>query len=128
MAILLRPLILNVDVFHNIDISLMNKMTRIRAIIVLILGLLALSMGLKAQNVVLKGKTFVQQVDSAKSKAIKTDYVYIDKENNTYPVYLSKNGKAYIIRTSKKTGKEYKQYLPKVTEMFNQMKSDGKSK
>lgn len=127
MAILLCPLILNVDVFHNIDISLMNKMTRIRAIIVLILGFIALSIGMKAQSVQLKGKTFYAVKDSSsKSQSVKTDYVYVDKESNTYPVYLSKNGKAYIIRTSKKTGKEYKQYLPKVTEMFNQMKSDGK--
>ena len=28
-----------------------------------------------------------------------------------YPIYVSKNGKYYVIRTSKKTGKEYKQYL-----------------
>lgn len=100
--------------------------TRIRAIIVLILGFIALSMGMKAQSVQLKGKTFYAVKDSSsKNQSVKTDYVYVDKEGNTHPVYLSKNGKAYIIRTSKKTGKEYKQYLPKITEMFNQMKSDG---
>lgn len=102
----------------------MNKWTRIRAIIVLILGFIALSMGMYAQNVTLKGKTFIASKDSSsKSQSIKTDYVYLDKDNNTYSVYLSKNGKAYIIRKSKKTGKEYRKYLPEVTKMFEEMKN-----
>lgn len=28
-----------------------------------------------------------------------------------YPVYISKNGAYYVVRISKKSGKEYKQYL-----------------
>ena len=32
-------------------------------------------------------------------------------DGNEYSIYVTKNGKYYIIRTSKKTGNEYKQYL-----------------
>lgn len=41
-----------------------------------------------------------------------TPYFYeIDGVN--YPIYRSSNGSFYIKRISKKTGKEYKTYLPK---------------
>lgn len=33
------------------------------------------------------------------------------KDGTRYPVYLSATGRYYIVRTSKKTGKQYKQYL-----------------
>ena len=68
-------------------------------------------------NVKLEGNTF--SVEQVESKDTKTKYTYKDKKGNIYPIYLSKRGKAYIIRTSKKTGKEYKQYLPEVTKQLN---------
>lgn len=39
--------------------------------------------------------------------------VYKDKEGKTYTVYVGARGGKYILKTSKKTGKEYKYYLPK---------------
>lgn len=76
----------------------------------------------KAQNVVRKDKkTFVELTDSTKKQAPKvqeTDMIYVDKNKNAYPIYLSSNGKAFILMTSKKTGKQYRKYLPKVTEML----------
>lgn len=39
-----------------------------------------------------------------------TGKTYTDSKGNVYPVYESKNGKLYVIRTSK-TGTQYKQYL-----------------
>ncbi len=39
-----------------------------------------------------------------------TGKTFTDSKGNTYPVYLSKNGKLYVIRTSK-SGNEYRQYL-----------------
>lgn len=33
------------------------------------------------------------------------------KEGETLPVYLSKNGKPFVIRNSKKTGNPYRSYL-----------------
>lgn len=40
-----------------------------------------------------------------------TKDIYVDKEGNKYPVYQSAKGKLYILRVSKKSGKEYKYYL-----------------
>lgn len=66
-----------------------------------------------AQNpntIVVKDKTYsVQQNKTAAD--IKTDYLYEVKEGETYPIYISKTGKAYIFKVSKKTGSEYKYYL-----------------
>lgn len=94
----------------------MHKSTRIFAIIVLMLGFLAISNGLTAQNVKLEGNTFVQQSSNADS--VSTGYYYQDSQGFKYPVFLSSKGKAYCWLKSKKTGKTYKRYLPKITEIL----------
>lgn len=79
------------------------------------------SLSTMAQSIKRVGNTFVEQVDSSKkqkSEAKKTDMVYIDKKGTSYTIYLSSTGKAFIKKVSKKTGKEYRQYLPKVTEQL----------
>jgi hypothetical protein len=48
---------------------------------------------------------------SIKVEDKKTDKLYIDDKGESYPVYLNSKSKPYIIRKSKKTGKEYKSYL-----------------
>lgn len=65
------------------------------------------------------GKTF-KQVQSEKAikkgaEPLATGYTWEDSKGVKYPIYISNGGKgsAYIIRVSKKTGKEYKQYLGK---------------
>lgn len=59
-----------------------------------------------------EGNTFkVEQ--TTKESDTKTQYTWIDKDGNVYPVFITKRGACYIFRTSKKTGKKYKQYLPK---------------
>ncbi len=50
---------------------------------------------------------------SSKSNNTQTKYTWEDKQGNKYPIYITKRGACYVIRVSKKTGKEYKQYLPK---------------
>lgn len=81
----------------------------------------------EAQNCVLRGKTF-EQVDtqSTKSKDMgtKTAYTYKAKDGKEYPIYTSKQGKAFIWRVSKKTGKQYKQYLPEVTKQLQTQKKN----
>lgn len=47
---------------------------------------------------------------------VQTPYTWKDKDGKTYPIYISKKGACYIKRISKKTGKEYKYYLPKETQ------------
>ena len=52
----------------------------------------------------------------AKQSVVNTDSTTNDTytiNNVKYPVYKSKNGAFYIWKTSKKTGKKYKYYLPK---------------
>lgn len=73
---------------------------------------------IEAQNVKREGKCFVQMSTGLKKGAKKTEYTYKTKDGKTYPIWVSANGKAYIVRTSKKTGKEYKQYLPEVTKQL----------
>jgi hypothetical protein len=36
---------------------------------------------------------------------------YTDSKGKKYPVYVSKTGKMFVLRTSAKSGKEYRQYL-----------------
>lgn len=68
-----------------------------------------------AQNVVLRGDTFVC-VDSVKSKhPTMTKYFYLTKDGDKYPIYATANGKCFVIKTSKKTGKSYRQYLPDIS-------------
>jgi len=76
---------------------------------------------LKAQSVKREGKVFVEQEtkQNPASNARKTEYTFKAKDGKVYPIYVSKNGKAFIIRVSKKSGKEYRQYLPEVTEQLN---------
>lgn len=53
-------------------------------------------------QVVLNGTSKVEKTDK------KTIYTY---EKDT--IYISKKGSPYVWKTSKKTGKKYKKYLPK---------------
>ena len=76
----------------------------------------------RAQNVTRKGNVFVQ--DSSKSpikkdSATLTKYFYMASDGTKYPIYMSSTGKCFILRTSTKTGKQYKQYLPEVTKQLN---------
>ena len=83
----------------------------------------------RAQNVVQNGKTFiVQESDSSsKGKATKTEYTYQDK-TGIYPIYLSANGSAFIFKVSKKSGKEYRKYLPEVTKKLGTKKDKNNAK
>lgn len=74
---------------------------------------LILSMTMNAQEkptYKVVGKEIVK-VEQPKQKAKKTELTYTIKDS-VYPVYETFKGGYYIIRKSKKTGNEYKQYLP----------------
>lgn len=64
-----------------------------------------------SQDVIKEGKTF--KVQTTQVKEIQTDYTWEDNKGNKYPIFISKKGACYIKKISLKTGKEYKQYLPK---------------
>lgn len=82
--------------------------------------LFSLNMGIQAQSVQRHGDNFTQ-ISSVKQsgKETKTKYTYTDSKGTVYPVYLSSTGKAFIKKVSKKTGKEYKQYLPEIGKQIN---------
>jgi len=82
-----------------------------------------------------EGKTFVQTSKAQASNGDQaTAYVWRDSKGNEYPIILhtytrgEKKGRttAYVVRTSGKTGKEYKYYLPDgesiATEILNESK------
>ena len=67
-----------------------------------------------AQNYTQKGTTFIENTSNSASKrdkSIETMYTWQDKEGKSYKIYLSKNGRAYVKVTSKKTGNQYNKYL-----------------
>ena len=69
-----------------------------------------------AQNYTQKGTTFIENTSNSASKrgkSIETIYTWQDKEGKSYKIYLSKNGRAFVKVTSKKTGNEYNKYLDK---------------
>lgn len=47
----------------------------------------------------------------AKAENKATDKIFITADGEKHPVYLNSKNKPYILRKSKKTGKEYKSYL-----------------
>lgn len=61
------------------------------------------------------GNTF-EVTQTTSQSDVKTPYTWKDKDGKIYPIYISKKGACYIKRISKKTGKEYKYYLPKETQ------------
>ena len=69
-----------------------------------------------AQNYTQKGTTFIENTSNSASKrgkSIETKYTWQDKEGKSHKIYLSKNGRAFVKVTSKKTGNEYNKYLDK---------------
>ena len=80
-----------------------------KIILCLLLALFCITISAEVKR---EGNTFkVEQ--TTKESDTKTEYTWVDKDRNVYPVFITKKGACYIFRTSKKTGKEYKQYLPK---------------
>lgn len=70
-------------------------------------------LGIIANAQVKEGNTFKQIKEKTEVIEQKTSFEYEDSKGNKYPIYKSKRGSFYVVKTSKKTGKEYKYYLPK---------------
>lgn len=93
-----------------------------KKLIIAAIMLFSLNVGVQAQSVVKSGNNFTQVSNKgvkSGGKETKTKYTYTDSKGNVYPVYLSSTGKAFIKRVSKKTGKEYKQYMPEIGKQIN---------
>lgn len=90
-----------------------------KKIIICIIMMLALSVNAQAQSVNKQGNTFTQVSNKKSGKETKTIFTYKDSKGVEYPIYLSASGKAFIKKVSKKSGKEYKQYLPEIGKQIN---------
>lgn len=85
-----------------------------RTLLILCLILLG-GIAVNAQTVVRNGNVFMQVSKKKQKEAFKTTpYTYVASDGTKYPIYISGNGKYFIIRKSAKTGKEYRQYLPNI--------------
>lgn len=107
-------------------------------IIILLTILLSLiSLPTFAQSYKIEGKEIVQQKSkSSSSNDVKTDYIYKDSKGNTYPIYLHKYTKGdnigkhtcYVIKTSQKTSKNYKYYIPDGIKMAEEILKEQSNK
>jgi hypothetical protein len=52
------------------------------------------------------------QVSKSKEAPVKTGHWYKDSKGRKYDVYMNAKGRLFVIKTSAKTGKEYRYYLP----------------
>ena len=78
-------------------------------IIYILLALFSININAEVKRV---NDTFKVE-NTTKESDTKTKFTWEDKQGNKYPIYITKRGSCYIVRISKKTNKEYKQYLPK---------------
>ena len=75
----------------------------------LLISFLLITSGVKAQKIIKDADGNYHSAPKPEDK--KTSATYTDSKNIKYPVYINSKGKPYVLRTSKKTGKEYKQYF-----------------
>lgn len=80
---------------------------------ILILLFTILCLNLQAQKVKqdANGNYIAVKSDKAKKAPVSTGKTYTDSKGRTYPVFSNDKGRIFVLRTSKNTGKEYKQYL-----------------
>lgn len=92
----------------------LNKVT-IQFLTALLITLICLlSDNLFAQTKVMKDASgnYVALKQTKKSDPDKlTGNTFTTSNGETLPIYVSENGKYYVLRTSKNTGNQYKQYL-----------------
>lgn len=78
----------------------------------LILAVLAASMSCNGQTKAVKGSDGkYYSASKATNNVQATGTLYVDRDSTIHTIFKTDSGKYYIIRKSKKTGKEYKQYL-----------------
>lgn len=77
--------------------------------ILIILALICATFTYAETVVERNGDTFVQTKTVTTSKDTQTKFTYEIKDTK-YPIFITKNGRCYIMRTSK-NGNDYKMYL-----------------
>ena len=86
-----------------------------RTLFIILMAFFTLTMN---AQVVREGNTFSStKTINNSSKAEKTKFTWKDSKGVEYPIYISASGSCYVIKVSKKSGKEYKNYLgPEVSQ------------
>lgn len=77
--------------------------------IFIILTIAFMAWNANAQTIVRDGKNFTQVTTQSQNQ--KSGFTFTDRDGKVYDIYVGKTGSCYIIKTSKKTGKEYRKYL-----------------
>ena len=80
-------------------------------LILLTMMLMLLPSNISAQSFTRSGNTFVSTATTrTKSEPKKTQFTY-KQGDKSYPIYIGSTGSCFILKTSGKTGKEYRSYL-----------------
>ena len=83
-----------------------------RYLLIILFTVLGIST-VNAQTYERKGNTFEQTTAiKSKVKPEKTPFTWVDSKGIAYHIYITQNGRCYVLKVSKNTGKEYKHYLP----------------
>ena len=95
-------------------------MIQIRRLLAILLLVLAMGLSANDQTYTRNGNTFTSAKSvKAKAEPVKTKFTWKDSKGKEYPVYISAKGSCFVIKTSSKTGKEYKNYLgPEISQQI----------
>lgn len=81
-------------------------------------AMFACNLSISAQDYKREGTVFVSTSKArSKGSAKKTRFTWKESDGTEYPIYMGASGSCYILRVSKKSGKEYKKYLGKDVSM-----------
>lgn len=83
-----------------------------KLLILLLLVTICTSVPVCSQTYTRNGNIFSYNNIKNVNNSTKTKFEYADSKGNKYPIYITSNGRCFIIKASAKTNKEYKYYLP----------------
>ena len=89
-------------------------MKKLFILLIALMGICAMGVSQSSDTKVERnGKVFSQKsVKKAKTEPVVTDFQWEDSKGNQYPILVNPNsGRCFVMKTSSKTGKEYKYYL-----------------
>ena len=89
----------------------MKELRRVFAIVLLIMAVSCVA-NAQSVNFERQGNTFVSKSSrGSKAEPIKTKFTWKDSKGKIYAIQVSSSGATFVIKTSSKTGKEYRNYL-----------------
>lgn len=87
-----------------------------RKLIIIVVAFVAFATTSLAQDYKIDGKTIIEQKKNRTTSEIKTGFT-LQADGVSYDVYMNTNStRCYIYKTSKKSGKQYRKYLPEEIE------------